>query len=120
MDSAARELALARATARATMTRVLRLVTINRVADGMGGSTESAPTLGTATVCRIMPVTAKERELGGRISAKTEYRVFCPYDFAVTSANRVQVDGVTYEIQEALSMPSDDAIEVVLGVSRIT
>lgn len=119
MNAGQKELAIVRETARATMRSVLRLVTVARTSDGLGGSIEGDSTLGEPTVCRIAPVSAREREFGGRVSAKTEYRVFCPHDFSVTYANRVEVDGNAYEIEEVLSPPSAEAVQVVLGVSRL-
>jgi len=120
MSFSTRELALLRETARATMTSVLKLVTPTYSSDGMGGRTEGTPTLGAATVCRLEPISERERELGGRVSSKTEFRLFCPYDFSVTSAKRVQVDDVIYEISEVLSLPTPDVVEVVLGVYKVT
>ena len=114
----ARELAVLRETAQASMTSTLRRVTVTKEDDGHGGYTES-PSEGTATVCRIAPVSGIEQLLGGRVDSRKRFKVFAPHDFTADPGDRLDVDGTAYEIEYAQSPRSEDEVERVFEVYRI-
>ena len=74
------------------------ILSVTYTADGQGGHTQAWGTATYGIACRIDPVKATELLAGGKVDAYNGYVVTLPHDTTVTSANRVEIDDVSYNI----------------------
>ena len=70
---------------------------ITRVLNDAGGWTETTVE-SDAIACRLMPLSGRERVLGGRVVDESDAMLTLPYDVDVTGSDRITHDGDTYEI----------------------
>jgi head-tail adaptor len=67
------------------------------VSDGGGGFTETFTAAGTFS-CHVAPIGGGERVVGGRISDRTTHVLSVPAGTTISAADRVVVDGKTFEV----------------------
>src|SRR5512146_3162744 len=74
------------------------VLTCSYVSDGGGGLTETWGTAGTVD-CRLDAWSGNEVLTGGAVQPFHRYRMTVPYDTTLTTADRVQVDGIDYAVK---------------------
>ena len=101
------------------------ILSLTQVADGQGGFTETWGTAGTSIPCRIDSAASKggfigmsDAVSGGAIQESTKWMVSLPHDTTVTTDDRIEANGYTYNITAADLGKSWNA-EVRLVVERI-
>ncbi|UYN89892.1 MAG: phage head closure protein [Anaerolineales bacterium] len=102
MTLTAAELADMRATIAELLPDTCVIKTLTTAPDGMGGQTETWSASGTAT-CRLDRRSGNERMAGGAIRAYGEWVLTVPYNTALTTDNRVEHNGLTYNVTEVNS-----------------
>lgn len=85
----------------------------NRTGDGAGGASVVWQTV-NVVACRLAQNTGREKEQGGKVSPEGSYVVTLPYGTSVTSDNRIQINGVQYEIVAILTRSEATAVRVIV------
>lgn len=87
--------------------------------DGIGGFTEAWAAVGTVS-CDLWPVNQREERerfrSGGQIISKSDWFVTVPFDTNITAADRIVVDGRSFEI---VFVPSDRSWSTALRCEAV-
>ena len=77
-------------------------LTVTRIADGMGGVTETWGTAGTAVACRVDMeqgmMAGREILTADALRPYTKYILSIPYDTTITTDYRIEHSGATYAV----------------------
>lgn len=79
-------------------TAVIQALTYS--SDGGGGGTSTWSASGTVA-CHLSPIRGDEREIAERIASDADWIVTVPAETSVTTAHRVVIAGVTFNVQAA-------------------
>lgn len=94
----AAELAAMRSTADAALADTCTIQRKTSVSDGGGGTTDTWPDHATGIACRIAPAGGGETGTAGdRVNDETTHIVTLPALTDITEADRLTIDGQTYE-----------------------
>jgi hypothetical protein len=115
-----KELAEIRATALETYSSIIRRVTLSRVDDGQGGVASEAELVSAEYPCRIAPLTGFERMAEPRTDGKKRFKVFTVTEFEAADGDLVRVDGTDYKIEELDPHSSQDRVQGVYIVCRVS
>ncbi|KKW11255.1 MAG: hypothetical protein UY48_C0022G0003 [Candidatus Gottesmanbacteria bacterium GW2011_GWB1_49_7] len=83
------------------MPDLCNILNVTLTSDGQGGMTQTWGTANTDIPCRLDAVQMRGREqvAGAAIQAFHGYALHVPYNITITSANRVEHGGYTYEVK---------------------
>ncbi len=74
------------------------ILSVTRTYDGQGGYTDTWGTATASVACRLDYRTGFETLSGGAVQPYTGWYVTVPHDTSLTSANRVQVGTISYNV----------------------
>lgn len=74
------------------------ILTATLAADGYGGMTETWGTAYAGVYCRLDPLTGKEAAGGDALRAFNTFQLTLPYNATITTDNRVEVNGGTFNV----------------------
>jgi hypothetical protein len=115
-----KELAGIKATALETYTSAIRRVTLQQTEDGQGGVASEAELVSEEYPCRIAPLSGFERMAEPRTDGKKRFKVFTTTEFEAEPGDLVRVDGTDYKIEELDPHSSEDRVQGVYIVYRVS
>ncbi len=93
------ELARLRSDMEDTLPDTMNILSVTSTSDGAGGFTETWGTLTTGIACRLDPISPRgERLAAGVVTDYTSWMLTYPYGTTLTTAHRVEISGVSYNI----------------------
>ena len=93
------ELARLRSDMEDTLPDTMNVLIVTNTSDNAGGFTETWGTLTTGVACRLDPIRPRGEQLAaGVIADYTSWMLTYPYDTTLTTAYRVEISGVSYNV----------------------
>lgn len=89
------------------------VLSVTRTPDGMGGQSETWGTASANVACRLDMKTGRELVTGEALQPYSYYMLSVPYNTAITTADRILHNSVTYAVTSANLNQSWQAVKRV-------
>lgn len=117
MTLSAVELAAARAAQESLMVHTCTIKRDTVVRNVYGGATETPATVSTS-LCRLAPATQSDRQLAGMAIEGAAWTVTVPYSTDVRVSDRIEVNGLTLEVNHVIGGHTIETGRRVVTVQR--